>query len=409
MTNKQFFQEALLEAKTIRETALASAKASLEEAFTPKLQSMINAKLSLMEDDASDDNEMEEAKIKADEAKDMEEAKDMDEAKDMEEAKIKADEAKDMEEAKAKQEEGYGMDEANELDEMELDEILAELEREEAKEGVAPAGVPVNPLNLEAKAKADEAKKVDEKKEDVKEGEAAYEYEKGKQAGKKLGEEAEAEDEVTELTVDELKDLIRDVLADVLGSDAAAEDEMGTDEEEITVDDSEEVSDDMELETILRELDKKNEAKPQDEAKKMTDEAKKVDEKKDVDEAKKEVDEAKKETNEAIKVIKALKRELNEVNLLNAKLLYVNKIFKSKSLTESQKVKVINAFDRAESVKEVKNTYETLKESFNAAQKSTIKESVGFASKTIISGNNSKPIVEADSFVARMQKLAGIK
>jgi len=50
-----------------------------------------------------------------------------------------------------------------------------------------------------------------------------------------------------------------------------------------------------------------------------------------------------------------------------------------------------------------------LKESFNAAQKSTIKESVGFASKTIISGNNSKPIVEADSFVARMQKLAGIK
>ena len=61
MTNKQFFQEALLEAKTIRETALASAKASLEEAFTPKLQSMINAKLSLMEDDSDD----------MDEAKDM--------------------------------------------------------------------------------------------------------------------------------------------------------------------------------------------------------------------------------------------------------------------------------------------------------------------------------------------------
>jgi len=301
------------------------------------------------------------------------------------------------------------MDEANELDEMELDEILAELEREDAKEGVAPAGVPVNPLNLEAKAKADEAKKVDEKKEDVKEGEAAYEYEKGKQAGKKLGEEAEAEDEVTELTVDELKDLIRDVLADVLGSDAAAEDEMGADEEEVTVDDSEEVSDDMELETILRELDKKVEGKVDE--KKDVDEAKKVDEKKDVDEAKKEVDEAKKETNEAIKVIKALKRELNEVNLLNAKLLYVNKIFKSKSLTESQKVKVINAFDRAESVKEVKNTYETLKESFNgASQKSAIKESVGFASKTVLGGSTtSAPIVETDSFVARMQKLAGIK
>ncbi len=57
MTNKQFFQEALLEAKAIRETALVAAKEALEEAFTPKIKSMIDAKLSLMEDDASDDNE----------------------------------------------------------------------------------------------------------------------------------------------------------------------------------------------------------------------------------------------------------------------------------------------------------------------------------------------------------------
>jgi hypothetical protein len=170
----------------------------------------------------------------------------------------------------------------------------------------------------------------------------------------------------------------------------------------------------MELETILRELDKKvegkvDEKKDVEEAKKV--EEKKMEEKKDVDEAKKEVEEAKKEVDEAVKVIKALKNELNEVNLLNAKLLYVNKIFKSKSLTESQKVKVINAFDRAESVKEVKNTYETLKESFNGtSQKSAIKESVGFASKTVLGGSTtSAPIVETDSFVARMQRLAGIK
>ena len=408
MTNKQFFQEALLEAKAIRETALVAAKEALEEAFTPKIKSMIDAKLSLMEDDASDDNEdssMDEAKAKAEEAKKVEEKKDMEEAKDMDEAKV--DETKDMEE-------GADMDENAELDEMELDEILAELEREDANEGVAPAGVPVNPLNLEAK-KVDEKKEVDEAKKDVKEGEAAYEYEKGKQAGKKLGEGEEGDEEMTELTVDELKDIIRDVLADVLGSDAAAEDEMGAEEdgEDIEVSDEEEVSDDMELESILRELDKKEEGKMDekkdvDEAKKV-DEKKEMDEKKDMDEAKKEVEDAKKEVEEAVKVIKALKNELNEVNLLNAKLLYVNKIFKSKSLTESQKVKVINAFDRAESVKEVKNTYETLKESFNgAAQKSTIKESVGFASKSVIGGAAVQPIV-ADDFVSRMQKLAGIK
>jgi hypothetical protein len=405
MTNKQFFQEALLEAKAIRETALVAAKEALEEAFTPKIKSMIDAKLSLMEDDASDDNEdssMDEAKAKAEEAKKVEEKKDMEEAKDMDEAKV--DETKDMEE-------GADMEENAELDEMELDEILAELEREDANEGVAPAGVPVNPLNLEAK-KVDEKKEVDEAKEDVKEGEAAYEYEKGKQAGKKLGEGEEGDEEMTELTVDELKDIIRDVLADVLGSDAAAEDEIGA-EDEIEVSDEEEVSDDLELESILRELDKKEEGKMDekkdvDEAKKV-DEKKEMDEKKDMDEAKKEVEEAKKEVEEAVKVIKALKNELNEVNLLNAKLLYVNKIFKSKSLTESQKVKVINAFDRAESVKEVKNTYETLKESFNgAAQKSTIKESVGFASKSVIGGAAVQPIV-ADDFVSRMQKLAGIK
>ena len=469
MTNKQFFQEALLEAKTIRETALASAKASLEEAFTPRIKSMIDAKLSLMEDDASDDNEidetkeMDEAKAKADEAKKVEEKKDMDEAKDMEEGtqgskanlkvgakvhphgqsekvltvisleggfggKVKVEDEKgngysfEAEDLELVQNEGYGMDENAELDEMELDEILAELEREDANEGVAPAGVPVNPLNLEAK-KVDEKKDVDEAKKDVKEGEAAYEYEKGKKAGEKLGEGEGDEDaeEVTELTVDELKDLIRDVLADVLGSEGAAEDDLEADVDvdadgaDIEVSDDEEVSDDMELETILRELDKKvegkmDEKKDVEEAKKKVDE-KKVEEKKDVDEAKKEVEEAKKEVDEAVKVIKALKNELNEVNLLNAKLLYVNKIFKSKSLTESQKVKVINAFDRAESVKEVKNTYETLKESFNGtSQKSAIKESVGFASKTVLGGSTtSAPIVETDSFVARMQKLAGIK
>ena len=406
MTNKQFFQEALLEAKAIRETALVAAKEVLEEAFTPKIKSMIDAKLSLMEDnmeEVDEAKEMDEAKAKAEEAKKVEEKKDMEEAKDMDEAKV--DETKDMDEAK--QEEGYGAYEyekgkqagemaEGELDEMELDEILAELEKEDAKEGVDPAAVPVNPLNLEAKAKAEEAKKVEEKKVE-----------------EKKMEEGDDEEEVTELTVDELKDLIRDVLADVLGSDAAAEDEVGAEEDEIEVSDDEKVSDDMELEAILRELDKKEEGKMEEkkdveEAKKV-DEKKEMDEKKDMDEAKKEVEEAKKEVEEAVKVIKALKNELNEVNLLNAKLLYVNKIFKSKSLTESQKVKVINAFDRAESVKEVKNTYETLKESFNgAAQKSTIKESVGFASKSVIGATAGQPIV-ADDFVARMQKLAGIK
>ena len=116
------------------------------------------------------------------------------------------------------------------------------------------------------------------------------------------------------------------------------------------------------------------------------------------------------ELEEAMSTIAQLRSELNEINLLNAKLLYVNKLFKSKNLTEAQKVKVINAFDRAESVKETKNIFETLQESLTATQakKNPIKESLSFASKSAGVADR-KPIVENNDFVARMQKLAGIK
>jgi hypothetical protein len=121
------------------------------------------------------------------------------------------------------------------------------------------------------------------------------------------------------------------------------------------------------------------------------------------------VEEMKKELNEAIKTIKTLKTELNEINLFNAKLMYVNKIFKAKNLSESQKTKVINAFDRATSVKEVENTYKTLLESVSVdTKKSSLKESVGFASKPIGSAP-ARPIVETDALYSRWQTLAGIK
>jgi hypothetical protein len=115
-----------------------------------------------------------------------------------------------------------------------------------------------------------------------------------------------------------------------------------------------------------------------------------------------------KELDEAMSTIATLRSELNEVNLLNAKLLYVNKLFKAKNLNEAQKVKVINAFDRAETVREAKNVFDTLNESLNTEKaKSQIKESLSFASKA--SGvSDRQPIMEGNDFVARMQKLAGI-
>jgi hypothetical protein len=119
------------------------------------------------------------------------------------------------------------------------------------------------------------------------------------------------------------------------------------------------------------------------------------DEKEDMDEMKKELDE--------------LRSELHETNLLNAKLLYTNKIFRAKNLKEAQKVKVLEAFDKASNVKEVKLIFETLNEGMVAKTATPIKESLGRASKAAGNAPTKQPIMEIDPQVARWQKLAGLR
>ena len=197
--------------------------------------------------------------------------------------------------------------------------------------------------------------------------------------------EAEDEDEVGEITVDELKDIIRDVIADVMGGESEKDVEGEEEGEEMASED------DLELEEILAEIEALGEEKSSDDESSMKYKAKE------------------KELEEAMNTIATLRSELNEVNLLNAKLLYVNKLFKAKNLNESQKIKVINAFDRAETVREAKNVYDTLNESLSTEKaKSQIKESLSFASKPAGMAPNRQPIVENDDFVKRMQKIAGI-
>ena len=129
---------------------------------------------------------------------------------------------------------------------------------------------------------------------------------------------------------------------------------------------------------------------------------------------KEEMDKVKEELSEAYATVKTLKTELNEINLLNAKLLYTNKVFRGKNLTESQKVKVLGAFDKATNVKEVKLVFETIDGSVKTkvANKSI---SEGFRSKGSASNmaankkeTKKQPIVESDEMVARFKKLAGI-
>lgn len=115
------------------------------------------------------------------------------------------------------------------------------------------------------------------------------------------------------------------------------------------------------------------------------------------------------ELEEAYNVIRFLKSKINEVNLLNAKLLYSNKLFKSYNLNEGQKMKVIETFDRAVSLREVKLVYSTLAESFKTpVAKKAIKES--FASRPVGSTKPSSKAVlsEGTELAARFKKLAGI-
>ena len=110
-------------------------------------------------------------------------------------------------------------------------------------------------------------------------------------------------------------------------------------------------------------------------------------------------------------MVKYLRSKLNEVNLLNAKLLFTNKLFRSHGLTNEQKMKVVETFDRAANLREVKLVYSTLAESFGSKQtKNQIKESKGSASKVVASTKSKKSevISEGSELKARFKKLAGI-
>ena len=167
--------------------------------------------------------------------------------------------------------------------------------------------------------------------------------------------------------------------------------EMEGETEEIA---EEEDLDEIDLEELLAELDSIDEADDKDDMY----EAKKKDDKKKED---------KEDMKEAIDTIEALRNELHEVNLLNAKLLYVNKIFKAKNLNESQKLKVIAQFDKAETPAEAKAIFESMNNAIEKSKKSIVKESLGFASKAAGVAPK-KPIVEVDATMSRWQMLAGI-
>jgi hypothetical protein len=384
MNTKDLLKEAIADAKTVRETALAQAKLALEEAFTPRLQSMFAAKLQEeMDDEMEDKKPMEEM---------MDDTDAVDEMK-AREAKKEMDEMADME--------SYD-DDDNSLEEIDLDEILAELDAE---------------MN---EAKSDDDKDELKEAKDEEEVEAEEDAEDVEDDAK---EDEDEEKEVSELSMDELEELIRDIVSQEVGGEgdvADSEAEMDMDMDMTANTDLPDTTDDeVNLDEILAELlgedmDELDERKKYGGNKGDVPAAKRGDKKDTAEEEGVEDYKKRKKMEEelhlALEAVNTLRQELQEVNLLNAKLLYVNKIFKAKNLTESQKLTVVKAFDKAESAKEAKLVYESLNETFTAkAGKSQIKESLGFASKAAGIAPQKSIIVESNEFVARMKKLANIK
>ena len=118
----------------------------------------------------------------------------------------------------------------------------------------------------------------------------------------------------------------------------------------------------------------------------------------------------KSEIKEHRKVIHFMRSKLNEVNLLNAKLLFSNKLFRAFGLNNNQKLKVVENFDRTKNLREVKLVYATLAESFKKPSRLSESVSKGSSSKPVRSTKPAKAQVlsEGNELKARFKKLANI-
>jgi len=379
-------KEAIADAKSVREVALANAKAALEEAFTPKLQSMLSAKLSEELNDSKDETE-----------ENMYEETTIDEVDDIDEM--------------------VGMEDKEELDEeIDLEEILNELELEEGEEAektidetpdeeetLDELGSPQqahsevsNVLdtannvyeseNFDLDALLEEINNLDDMEEDMEEGKFSDTL---KQVGRAAGAALRGGGTAADTTLSDLLYPLVDTATSVkdwqnkakeAGEELLSQGETGFSSGQL----NNVINSPRWHKTVFDVLLKKKRAGV--------------------------------ELQETKKALKIVRTELNEVNLLNSKLLYVNRIFKANTLDDVQKLRVVETLDKAESAKEAKLIYETIKDTFTISKgkkvnpKRSIREGLGMASRA--AGTSTAPtkavLNESNDMVARMQKLANI-
>ena len=343
-------KEAIADAKAVRETALQNAKMALEEAFTPHLKSMLSAKL------AEDEYEDEE-----------------DEMGEPEDDEMGDEEAPSAEEMARSQ---YREDDDEEIP-VDIGEPEDEFGDEEETEGVSEEdiieidGVKYAPIVTEDEFEED----VDVDESEELDLEAVI-----KELEQEIAEADEADEATEEVTEEEI-----------------VTEEDDDDEDKDKDDDDDEVKTEQSTSSGIGKGTGVKAASAGDEE----DPGKgKVHE---------SVENLQTELKEYKEAVTFLRDKLHEVNILNAKLLYTNRLFREFALSNDQKFKIVETFDRAQTTREIKLVYSTLAESYKdggSVKKAEIKE---FASRK--SGGTApkkKIISEEDQVANRFKKLAGI-
>ena len=416
MANSKLLKEAIADAKAVKETALANAKIALEEAFTPRLQSILSQKMRAEAEAQDDEAEKVDEELKStgigsksdagyaetpgatpsyDAMTDLSVGVKKDSGKP-EQAGTDYKKVADISEEEnpfAQQDDAMAGDDKD-AEIAELKARLAELEGEDETD--------VNQNDV-----ADDSEIAGEERGDRQPWEGVDDEDEMGDDSMDMGSDEESEDDM------DLEAIIRELEAQ-LGSDEEGSDEeeesmyenmadgseAGTDKgetpkvvvtNEAEEDDKEDDKDVVDLEEILREMEDDMKGDAED----------------------KKADEKDAELNEAYKTIKSLQKTINEVNLLNAKLLFANKLFRAHTMTNEQKVKVIETLDRTNSVREVKLVYSTLAENFKYTSNKSTKKSIseGIASKVTKSTKPAQAkqvIAENTNFSERFKKLAGI-
>jgi len=404
MAKSNLLKDAIADAKAVRETAIANAKIALEEAFTPRLQSILSQKLQQEIDGEEEEVELEEeygsedaptgdsssigAGASADSGTNNKQPSgittDAHTELDPETGKIsdkvgtEDDNVTVVREAEQQDDNGDGViDDPTGATFNENDEFEGEPESEEEFGGES------DELDLESIIRELESE-FGEDEEEI-EGEEEFSAEE-----EPAGEEFEAE-------------------AEPVGDEFGGEEEFAGEEEESFEESGEQFSngedamgnepeedDDIDLDEILREMGYG------DDEEESTEEP----------EGEEEFAAQGEELEEAYRVIKSLQGTINEVNLLNAKLLYSNKLFRNYEMTNEQKMKVIETLDRTRSVREVKLVFATLAESIKfgtKTKKANRKITESFASNVVKTTAPKKEIItESNEMADRFKKLANI-